>query len=271
MTGSHNHLDPFISASSRLHTLDARLKLCALVIFMLTTVWLPVGAWAAYILLAAVLISAMLLANIPLRLLVRRSLAVELPFALIAMPLLFRPGGNEIASMQVARKAVVLTDAGVVAFSSILIKTWLSVQAAVLQGAVTRFEDILFGLRGLGYPKLLSAILAMMWRYTFILSTETRRMLAARAARSGRAQESGHYGGSIFWRMGVTGGMAGSLLLRSLERGERVYQAMKARGYDGEVRAIESRRLTDTEKWSLAVLVILALLLLLAVRQIYRG
>ena len=271
MAASHNHLDPFINASSGLHTLDARIKLCALVIFMLTTVLLPANAWAAYILLAAVLISTMLLANIPLRLLVRRSLAVELPFVLIAMPLLFRPGGNEIASMQVARKAVVLTDAGVVAFSSILLKTWLSVQAAVLQGAVTRFEDILFGLRGLGYPKLLSAILAMMWRYAYILSTEARRMLAARAARSGRAQDNGNYGGSIFWRAGVTGGMAGCLLLRSLERGERVYQAMKARGYDGEMRVLEARRQSAGEKWMIAAMAALALLLLLVARQIYRG
>jgi cobalt/nickel transport system permease protein len=35
--------------------------------------------------------------------------------------------------------------------------------------------------------------------------------------------------------------MVGSLFLRSYERGERVYAAMQARGYDGEPRFLWSR------------------------------
>ena len=34
--------------------------------------------------------------------------------------------------------------------------------------------------------------------------------------------------------------MAGSLFIRSYERSERIYAAMLARGYDGEVRAFSS-------------------------------
>jgi len=69
----------------------------------------------------------------------------------------------------------------------------------------------------------------------------------------------------------VTGGMAGTLLLRSLERAERVYQAMKARGYDGEVRALEARQLSAGEKRKIVAMAMVALLLLLAARQVYRG
>jgi cobalt/nickel transport system permease protein len=272
MAASRTHLDPYISTISSLHALDARLKLCALLIFMLTAAWLPAGAWAAYILLAAVLISAMLLAHVPLRLLLHRSLTIELPFVLMVLPLLFRSGGVEIVRFQAAGKTLALTDTGLVGFLSILVKTWLSIQAAVLVSAVTRFEDVLVGLRGLGYPKLLNAVLALMWRYAFILAAEARRMLAARTARSGRAPEAGGKGGgALIWRMRVTGGMAGSLLLRSLERGERVYQAMKARGYNGETCTLVARQLSAGEKWMIAAMVMLAMLLLLAASQIYRG
>ncbi len=45
----------------------------------------------------------------------------------------------------------------------------------------------------------------------------------------------------------VTGGMAGSLFLRSLERSERVYSAMVARGYNGEVLVIESPKLKSKD------------------------
>ena len=34
--------------------------------------------------------------------------------------------------------------------------------------------------------------------------------------------------------------MVGSLFLRSIERSERIYDAMLARGYDGEVRSLGS-------------------------------
>jgi cobalt/nickel transport system permease protein len=70
-------------------------------------------------------------------------------------------------------------------------------------------------------------------------------MTRARAARSGAPGGKG--GGSVLWRTQVTGGMAGSLFLRSIERSERIYDAMVARGYDGEVRVLRapSLRLGD--------------------------
>lgn len=60
-------------------------------------------------------------------------------------------------------------------------------------------------------------------------------MNRAKAARS--ADRGGERaGGTVRWRAGVTGAMVGSLFLRSYERSERVYAAMQARGFDGELR-----------------------------------
>jgi len=39
--------------------------------------------------------------------------------------------------------------------------------------------------------------------------------------------------------------MAGSLFLRSFERAERVYAAMLARGYDGEIRSLPQPALSS--------------------------
>jgi cobalt/nickel transport system permease protein len=41
--------------------------------------------------------------------------------------------------------------------------------------------------------------------------------------------------------------MAGSLLVRSFEQGERIYAAMLARGYDGEPRSLPSAALTQRD------------------------
>ena len=44
--------------------------------------------------------------------------------------------------------------------------------------------------------------------------------------------------------------MAGNLFVRSLERGDRIYSAMSARGYDGEVRTLGLPRVSPGE-WAL--------------------
>lgn len=253
-----------------MHAQDARLKLSTLLIFLITTALLPQGAWAVLILLSAVLFCAMLVSELPMKQLLQRSLAIGLPFMLMLLPLLIRPGGNVLVLFHFGGNPIALTSAGCSMFFNILVKTWLSIQAAVLMSAVTRFQDLLSAMRALGYPRLMSAILGLMWRYTFILAAETQRMLTARSARSGgRVSEGRRPGGSFIWRAKVTGGMAGSLFLRSLARGERIYQAMKSRGYDGEVRLAERKQLELRYQLMIAGIGACAVLLLFFAKQLY--
>ena len=72
-------------------------------------------------------------------------------------------------------------------------------------------------------------------------------------------------GGSIRWRAGVTGAMVGSLFLRSYERSERIYAAMQARGFDGELRYLAGPPLTRAAlAWFGAALVVLVVFEVLA-------
>jgi cobalt/nickel transport system permease protein len=58
--------------------------------------------------------------------------------------------------------------------------------------------------------------------------------------------------------------MVGSLFLRSYERSERIYAAMQARGYDGELRFLGDRA------WRLAEIVVaVALVVYMAGVQVY--
>jgi len=58
----------------------------------------------------------------------------------------------------------------------------------------------------------------------------------------------------------VTGGMAGSLLLRSIERSDRVYAAMLSRGYNGVLPAQEVAPLSRQEWWILGLGILLLIL-----------
>jgi len=96
------------------------------------------------------------------------------------------------------------------------------------------------------------AVFGLMWRYLFVLVDEAMRLMRARDSRSGALDPARRVGGSIAWRARAAGGMAGNLFMRSFERGDRIYDAMAARGYDGEVRSMSHPALAQA---SLAVLV----------------
>jgi cobalt/nickel transport system permease protein len=82
--------------------------------------------------------------------------------------------------------------------------------------------------------------------------------MRARDSRSGALDPAQRVGGSIAWRARTAGGMAGNLFMRSFERGDRIYDAMAARGYDGEVRTLSHPALSRAS----AIVLVCSLLLL---------
>ncbi len=228
----HVHaFDAYRPRPSAIHRLDARVKLVTALAFIVATVLLPDGAWPAFVLQEALALGAIVLSQVGVRFVLRRA-AVALPFALAAVTVAFSTPGHALAVAAVGPMTLTLTDSGLVRFVSIMLKAWMAVQAAILLASSTPFPDLLQAMRGLGLPRVLVAIVGFTYRYLFVIADEALRLLRARAARSGTPEGRG--GGSVLWRARVTGSMAGSLFLRSLERSERVYVAMQARGYDGE-------------------------------------
>lgn len=189
--------------------------------------------------------------QVGLALILRRSF-VALPFALAAATLIFTRPGAPLFSLALGGLRLTATDVGLAAFAGVVVRSWLSVQAALLLTATTPFPALLRALRGLGLPALLVSVLGFAYRYMFVLVDEAQRMLRARDCRSA-ALPGRRAGRSVAWRAGVTGRMAGTLFLRAYERSERIYVAMLSRGYDGEPRALGVRRLTSAEQGLLLV------------------
>ncbi len=262
----HVHfLDPYRHRSSPIHDLDPRLKLVLTLGFILTTSLVPPGAWPVYILLLAMVLSVEIISDLGVGTVLKRS-ALALPFVLAAIPILFTIPGTALWSFQIGPWTLTLSAAGLERFASIALKSWISVQAAIVMASSTPFPDLLAAMRAIRVPRLLVAIFSLMWRYLFVLVDEALRLLRARSARSGRSDQPGlKTGGSLAWRGRVAGGMAGNLFLRAYERSDRIYMAMLARGYDGEIRTEPLPRL-GPGSWLLlaASLAVLFLLLLIS-------
>jgi cobalt/nickel transport system permease protein len=137
-------------------------------------------------------------------------------------------------------------------FASVLAKSWISVQAAILLVRLTTLPELLWGLQALRTPTILVTIAGFTYRYLDVLRNEASRLRTARKARSGTiAGLPG--GGSLQWRARVTGWMVGSLMTRSIERSERIYNAMLARGYRGEIRTLTQFKINSTDRLTLAI------------------
>src|SRR5512137_2244061 len=181
----HVHfLDPFRPRTSPVHALDGRVKFVLTVAFILATSLTPLDAWPVYILLFALLLSVEILSGLGIGYVLSRAL-LALPFVLAAFPVIFTNGRTVLFSFPIGSWRLVAYTEGLARFISVTLKSWLSLQAAIVMSASTPFPELLQAMRAVGIPRLLVGMFGMMWRYTFVLVDEALRLMRARAARSG--------------------------------------------------------------------------------------
>ena len=233
MAGTTSILNRYLEGESFLHTADSRVKLFITLGFIFAITSVPPGAWPAFGAFLLLVWGSVAWSRVGLGLIFRRSL-LAVPFILIALPTVFTKPGSAVFELNVLVGHLTATSEGLEFFGSVFLKSWASVTAAALLTATTPPLRLLDALRALKVPAILVAIVMLMYRYLFVLVDEAQRLMRARSARS--ATVGAQSGGSILWRGKVTGRMAGSLFIRTLDRGERIYLAMLARGYDGSLR-----------------------------------
>lgn len=223
-----------------MHRADARLKFLLTVGFILALSLLPSGSFVALAIAWVAVMALAVWAKLgPLR--VIRGSFVALPFVFAALPLLFTKHGDPIGTVDFGLFSLTLSGEGIRHVATITLKSWISVQAATLLVFSTPFHDLLEGLARLRMPRLMVAIISLMYRYLAVLTGEASRMMRARSARM--AEQPGLKHPGVLWQAKVVGNMVGALFIRSYERSERVYLAMQSRGYTGHIAHIHERPL----------------------------
>ena len=233
MTIAAGLLDRYLEGRSWFHSADARIKLVMALGFIFATTSIPPGKWIGFAAMLALVWLAVAISRVGLLRVFLRSL-IAIPFILIALPTVFTKPGIPLFELDLALFTLTGTLEGLDFFLSVLLKSWASVTAAVVLTATTPPLRLLEAVRALRVPAVLVAIVMLMYRYLFVLVDEAQSLMRARTARS--AAIGPKSGGSLVWRAKSAGGMAGSLFIRTLDRSERIYMAMLARGYDGTLR-----------------------------------
>ena len=211
-----SYLDRYGRSRTVCHRLPAGVKLFLTAAVIATGLWLPAERWPAYGALASLVLIGHSLARIPLAYLGRR-LAIFLP-----MVFLF--------SLSVPLSQGFL--AGWEIMAAIFLRSSLAFLALLWLVNVMPFDQLLLTLRRLRVPDVFIATLAFMYRYAFVLWDELDKMRTAR-----RARTFGSPGIGLRWKVSTQ--LIGMLLIRAMERAERVHGAMCARGWDGRIRTLD--------------------------------
>lgn len=235
----------------RVQDVDARLRIGVTAAFAIVVVALQdVGVLAAALGCAILAACVARLALVPT---LRRAAAMDAFIVIMLLMLPFTVAGTPlftIGPLTASREGL---------WQAIAIGLKANAIMVMLLALVGTMDPAALGraLRRLGAPAVLIHLLFLTVRYVDVLKRESQRMLLAMKARAFRPRTDLHT-----WRS--LGYLIGMLLVRSLERAERILAAMKCRGFDGRLHDGDVRPLRSADHAFAAVwMLVLAALLIL--------
>jgi len=232
------YLDMLSYKDTFIHRLDPRTKLCATVFFIVMVVSFPkyeVSGLFPFMLFPVLLFS---LGDIPVKFIMKKVLLVS-SFAFfigIFNPLLDRQAMYSFYGFGIS--------GGWISFLSIMLKFFLTITSALLLIATTSFPGICHALGKFGVPDIFISQLLFLYRYIFVLVEEAMKVVRARDMRAFGTRGKG---------MKVFAGIVGTLFLRTVERAERIYQAMLSRGFLGRLHTTRQYRFTPADALFIAI------------------
>ncbi len=226
------YLDILSYKNTIIHRLDPRIKLIVTFIFILTVVSFnkyEVSGLIPFFLFPVLVLS---LGDIPAKFIIKKILLVS-PFAILVG--IFNPFLDTTVLFD---KYGVLISGGWISFLSIIIKFFLTISAAILLIATTSFPGVCLALQKLGVPEIFVSQLLFLYRYIFVLMEELMRIVRARDMRAFGKKGKG---ARIFINL------IGVLFIRTVERSERIYQAMLSRGFSGRIETSKRYRISRAD------------------------
>lgn len=222
-------IDELAFKKSAIHQLPAVIKLLVTLVFLVLIVSFPQENIAGLMMMWVYPVLMISLADLPWLFLFRQMMVMA-PFALLVAiwnPSMDQAPGLIIGSITITR--------GWISFGSIMLKFGLTVLSGLILMATTGIEGVCTALLRLRLPRVFVVQLLLLHRYIMVLMDEAARLVRAYQLRSVT-------GKGVQYR--AWGSLLGQFLLRTIDRADRIYQAMRCRGFSGDVRLLRSERLS---------------------------
>jgi cobalt/nickel transport system permease protein len=214
----------YLHLDSPIHRLDARWRLASIVLVCVAVVSLQTLLAAGLALVMT--LATLALSQLPWRWFLTRLAGVGffLFLFLVLLPFTIPGAGWEFGPLHVSAHGLHLA-------LLISLKALTVAALALLLFATAPVEVTLRAAHQLWVPGLLTQLLLLTHRYTYLFADELGKLRIALRLRRFRNRLSRHGYRTL-------GHVTGTLLVRSYERAERVGQAMRSRGFNGRYRTL---------------------------------
>ncbi len=165
--------------------------------------------------------------RIPLKHFFSRTALIPLFAAVISIPILFLTAGNPVWSANIGIAQLTITAEGITRFLVFSVRVWFCVASLTLLILSTGFDKTLKLLASIKVPAVIVQLFALTYRYFFVSIHEAQSVLIAKEARTYVNKRTIN-----IQSLKDLGHILSSLFIRTYERSERVYLAMKARGFE---------------------------------------
>ena len=184
--------------------------------------------------LLAIAVAIAVLSRVSILTLAKRVWLVVLGFTgVVALPALVVTPGRPVASLG----SLAITEQGLRTAALLILRVETAVTLTTLLVLCTPWAHVLKALRALRLPKEAIVMLAMTYRYVFLLVETASQMFESRRSRTVgvlKQEDQRH----------MAARTAGVLLSKSLALSNDVYVAMQSRGFRGDVQVLSQWRLT---------------------------
>lgn len=214
------YMDTLSQGESILHKIDPRILLVTTLLFLFTVISFNRYAVAPLIPFFLYPIFLLRIGELPFSYFYKKVIIVSpfMIFFIVLNPFFDRQIVIQIGSVSLS--------GGMISSLSILIRFILTVSTGLILMSLIGINGICSGLEKLYVPKAFVTQILLIYRYLFILTEELSKMMLAKSLR-----QFGHHKMKFETYISILG----HLFLRSLERAERVYLSMCARGFKGHI------------------------------------
>jgi len=167
--------------------------------------------------------------RVPLRYLLSRTIWIPAFAALISIPILFITPGQTIVIANFRFFTLAITSEGIAKFSVFTVRVWFCVASLTLLVVSLGFDKLLKLLASLKIPAVVIQLFSLTYRYFFVSVHEVQSFLIAKEARTYIHRYTMNY-----QALKDFASILAALFIRTYERSERVYLAMKSRGFSIE-------------------------------------
>jgi len=219
-TTHHHHLE--LHKLSRLSKVKPQTKLLGIFLIILSIAFFSMNNLKLFMIHICCVVYLLFISKISFKTYLKR-LSIDIPFVLFAIFLPFISKGN--GKIFGEYLGLTIYETGLIEMRNLIFKITLCVTLAIILTATTSTIELIYGMQKLKISPLLISIFSFAIRYIDVFIDELKRVKTSMKSRG--------YSEKGLKNLQPIAFASGAMLIRGYERGERVYNSMISRGFNG--------------------------------------